>query len=157
MPCGSSQPLIPLDEAVPVRCAELGVMRTSSQHPMRSSAMSRSRPSVCNGPMLAWLHGQGATLFQDVLSIGDPHLSRVFSCKPQEPVLRLSEPSPSSMQTPIRRYRIPAERLTTDGKEGWLGVLAVEHSHRPPPALSCIRRRWVDEDGGSGGQESVPR
>jgi hypothetical protein len=96
---------------------------TSSLHPMGSSTMSRSRPSVRNGPMLAWSHGQGATLFQDVPSIGDPHLSRAFLCKAQEPVLRLSEPFfHSQSRRPSDDIAFPAERLTAEmGRKGSSG------------------------------------
>ena len=58
MPCGSSQPLIPLDAAVSVTWAELGVMRLLPA-PDGSSTMSRSHPCIHNGPILAWLHVQG--------------------------------------------------------------------------------------------------
>ena len=113
MPCGSFQLLIPLDEMVPVICAELRVMRLLPA-PDGSSTMSRSHPCIRNGPMLAWSHVQGTTLFQDLPSIGDPHPSRVSSHEAQEPVLRLDEPYPSSsIHLPTRPYRIPAGRLPT--------------------------------------------
>ena len=114
MSCGSFQLLILLDEAVPVICAELRVMRLLPA-PDGSSTMSRSHPSIHNGPMLAWSHVQGTTLVQDRPSIGDPHPSRVSSHEAQEPVLRLDEPHPSfSIHTPTRRYRIPSGRFTAE-------------------------------------------
>ena len=91
--------------------------------PDGSSTMSRSHPCIRNGPMLAWSHAQGSTLFQDLPSIGDAHPSRASSHEAQEPVLRLDEPYPSSsIHTPTRPYRIPVERLTIH----WMPIIVTQ-------------------------------